>query len=135
MRRAFAGLQAEALAATPPVEFEPATRARLEALRLAAERRRRVELHYLDLQDSHSVRTVRPLGCFYWGAVWTLAAWCETRESFRNFRVDRIQQLRVLEASFRDEPGKTLADLFRLTQGHVIQRPADATGAAARPAG
>ena len=56
---------------------------------------------------------MRPLGCFYWGAVWTLAAWCETRDGFRNFRVDRIAALEVLDERFRDEPGKTLADLLR----------------------
>ncbi|MES1163891.1 MAG: WYL domain-containing protein, partial [Rhizobacter sp.] len=51
--------------------------------------------------------------CFYWGAVWTLASWCESRDGFRNFRVDRIAQVEVLDRRFRDEPGKTLADLFR----------------------
>jgi predicted DNA-binding transcriptional regulator YafY len=55
----------------------------------------------------------RPLGCFYWGSVWTLAAWCETRVGFRSFRVDRITHLQVLDERFRDEPGQTLADLFR----------------------
>ncbi len=60
-----------------------------------------------------SERTVRPLGCFYWGTVWTLAAWCESRDAFRSFRVDRITSLQVLDATFRDEPGRTLADLFR----------------------
>ncbi|MET0334493.1 MAG: WYL domain-containing protein, partial [Rhizobacter sp.] len=115
---------AETLAVyAPPIEFDPATRAHLEPLRLAAEGRRKVRLHYLDLKDSASERTVRPLGCFYWGAVWTLAAWCETRESFRNFRIDRIQQLDVLTSAFRDEPGKTLPDLFRQTQAEAANRP------------
>ena len=41
------------------------------ALRLAAEARRKVRLNYRDLKDSESQRTVRPLGCFCWGAVWT----------------------------------------------------------------
>jgi predicted DNA-binding transcriptional regulator YafY len=56
---------------------------------------------------------VRPLGCFYWGEVWTLAAWCEVRDGFRNFRVDRIETIGLSDQRFRDEPGKTLADLFR----------------------
>jgi predicted DNA-binding transcriptional regulator YafY len=56
---------------------------------------------------------VRPLGCFYWGEVWTLAAWCEVRDGFRNFRVDRIETVGRSNERFRDEPGKTLADLFR----------------------
>jgi predicted DNA-binding transcriptional regulator YafY len=114
---------AESLAVyAPPIEFDAGTRSRLEPLRLAAEGRRKVTLHYRDLKDSDSQRTVRPLGCFYWGAVWTLAAWCETRSSFRNFRIDRIQQLHVLDETFRDEPGKTLPDMFRQTHGDMGQR-------------
>jgi len=50
----------------------------------------------------------------FWGPVWTIAAWCELREGFRNFRVDRIQRLDVLDERFRDEAGKTLADLQRI---------------------
>jgi len=56
---------------------------------------------------------VRPLGCFCWGEVWTLAAWCETRQDFRSFRADRIEHMDVLDERFRDEPGRTLADLMR----------------------
>ena len=59
------------------------------------------------------MRVVRPLGCFFWGEVWTLAAWCESRDAFRNFRVDRIQRIEVLSEQFRDESGKTLPDLLR----------------------
>ena len=111
---ASARAAAESLAVyAPPAGPDPATRARLETLRIAAEERRKVFLHYLDLQDAKSQRIVRPLGCFYWGTVWTLAAWCEVRENFRSFRVDRIEQLDLLDERFRDESGKTLADLFR----------------------
>ena len=49
--------------------------------------------------------------------MWTLAAWCELRGDFRNFRVDRIERAEPLEERFRDEPGRSLADLWRLQQG------------------
>jgi predicted DNA-binding transcriptional regulator YafY len=91
---------------------DTATRQRLAQLREAAELRRRLRLRYLDLADVCSERVVRPLGCFHWEAVWTLAAWCELRQGFRSFRVDRIEDLVVLDG-FRDEPGRTLADLQR----------------------
>jgi predicted DNA-binding transcriptional regulator YafY len=97
----------------PPIGPDRATRARLEPLRRAAEGRRLVRLRYRDLKDAESERRVRPLGCFFWSEVWTLAAWCELREDFRNFRIDRITALDVLDERFRDEPGRTLADLFR----------------------
>lgn len=105
---------AESLAVyAPAVGPDEATRARLEALRIAAESRRKVLLHYRDLKDVLSQRRVRPLGCFFWGTVWTLAAWCELRQDFRSFRIDRVEQLDVLDERFRDEAGKTLADLLR----------------------
>jgi predicted DNA-binding transcriptional regulator YafY len=111
---AAARVAAESLALyAPPVGPDDATRARLETLRVATESRHALRLVYVDLKEQKSERVVRPLGCFYWGAVWTLATWCESRDGFRNFRVDRIEQVDVLPQRFRDEPGKTLADLFR----------------------
>ncbi|RQP24186.1 helix-turn-helix transcriptional regulator [Piscinibacter terrae] len=108
---------AESLAVyAPPVRQDDGTRARLEVLRIAAESRQKVHLRYLDLKDQMSERLVRPLGCFYWSDVWTLAAWCEVREDFRSFRVDRIREVGVQDVRFRDEPGKTLADLFRVVE-------------------
>ena len=105
---------AESLALFAPLGGpDAATRERLGRLREAIDARRKVHLHYLDLKDMLSQRTLRPLGCFYWDAVWTLAAWCELRQGFRNFRIDRIAELMVLDQRFRDEPGKTLADMAR----------------------
>ncbi len=105
---------AESLAVyAPPVGPDTATRARLETLRLATEAKRKLRLHYLDLSGQASARTLRPLGSFFWGQVWTLVAWCEHRQDFRSFRVDRIEAISVLEQSFRDEPGRSLADWMR----------------------
>jgi predicted DNA-binding transcriptional regulator YafY len=90
-----------------------ATRQRLQVLREAFEARRVLTLDYDSLENVRSQRRVRPLGVFFWDAVWTLAAWCELRNDFRSFRVDRIVDIAVLDERFRDEAGKTLADLFR----------------------
>jgi predicted DNA-binding transcriptional regulator YafY len=68
---------------------------------------------YRNAVNQPTQHTVRPLGVFYWGAVWTLAAWCDLKNDFRSFRVDRIATLDVLEHRFIDEDGKTLADLLR----------------------
>jgi predicted DNA-binding transcriptional regulator YafY len=102
---------------------EQAQRA-LQTLREAVQERRKVYVHYMDLSEKPSERVVRPLGCFYWGKVWTLSAWCERRDDFRTFRIDRIAKLRTMEERFRDEPGRTLADLLRLNDRQREQRAA-----------
>jgi predicted DNA-binding transcriptional regulator YafY len=105
---------AESLALfAPDVGIDAATRATLEPLRRAVLARRKVGMQYTDEQGRLSARVVRPLGCFFWGSVWTLAAWCELRQDFRSFRIDRVRECQVLDDGFRDEPGKTLADLLR----------------------
>ncbi len=100
----------------PPFGLEPGTQRLLQQLREAAQAKHLAHITYRDAKDVNSERTVRPLGVFYWGAVWTLAAWCETRDDFRSFRVDRIEILDVLARHFADEPGKNLADLLRKIQ-------------------
>ena len=85
----------------------------LQTLREAVNERRRLSFSYLDLPGKQSQRIVRPLGCFFWGRVWTLAAWCESRQAFRNFRVDRIEALALLPDTFRDEADKSLAEFLR----------------------
>ena len=100
----------------PPMGLAPAVQLTLHTLREAVQARRRLQVLYHDVNEQSSQRTLRPLGCFYWGKVWTLAAWCETRHDFRSFRLDRMAQLELREGAggtFRDEPGKTLADFLR----------------------
>lgn len=100
----------------PPIGLDPAVQVTLQTLREAVQARRKLRLDYRDAGEQLTQRTLRPLGCFYWGKVWTLAAWCESRGDFRNFRLDRMDKVQLVEGpvgQFRDEPGKTLADYFR----------------------
>jgi predicted DNA-binding transcriptional regulator YafY len=73
--------------------------------------RRRLRFRYANERGDASERTVRPLAVFFWGRTWTLAAWCEMRIGFRNFRVDRIREP-ALGDRFEEEPGRTLRDLL-----------------------
>jgi predicted DNA-binding transcriptional regulator YafY len=88
----------------------------LTTLRGAIRTRRKVAFGYTDRIDMVTTRTVQPLGVFLWSNVWSLGAWCELRTGFRNFRLDRIQQLTVLDDQFQSLPGRTLNDFFRHCQ-------------------
>jgi len=86
-----------------------------EALALAREAllaRRKLALSYAKADGAAIKRTVRPLGIFFWGRTWTLAAWCELRQDFRNFRLDRVAASTMLDEAFEDEPGKALRDML-----------------------
>jgi len=96
-----------------PWATDLASAERLGQLRDAASSRRRVRFDYQDAQGAATSRIARPLGCYHWEAVWTLAAWCEHRTAFRSFRIDRMRTLEVLDDRFRDEPGRTLPDFLR----------------------
>lgn len=74
--------------------------------------RRKLHLRYADAKGAGTDRTVRPLGIFFWGRVWTLAAWCELRTDFRNFRLDRVTNAAALDERFNEEPGRTLRDML-----------------------
>ena len=88
---------------------------RLPQLRTAMESRRKVRLQYTSADGSETERVVRPIGLFFWGYGWSLAAWCELRVAFRSFRLDRIRALEVLDERFHDEPGRTLDDFMAAT--------------------
>jgi predicted DNA-binding transcriptional regulator YafY len=41
-----------------------------------------------------------------------VGGWCELRQEFRNFRLDRITASTVLDDRFQPTAGRTLRDLF-----------------------
>lgn len=84
----------------------------LDTMRNAVVERRRVAFSYKDEGGRDSQRSTRPLALYFWGERWTLAAWCELREDFRNFRLDRVSGLSVGKR-FPDERGKRLEDFLR----------------------
>jgi predicted DNA-binding transcriptional regulator YafY len=70
-------------------------------LHRAVDGRQICRLCYTSATDDITTREIYPLALEYWGHVWTLAAWCLLRNSFRAFRLDRIQGLSALPEKFR----------------------------------
>jgi predicted DNA-binding transcriptional regulator YafY len=85
----------------------------LARLRAAIRTRRKIRFRYRDEKGTETRRTVRPLTLWFYGPVWLAGAWCELRDDFRFFRLDRIADVEFLDAVFPLEPGKTADDLLR----------------------
>ena len=84
----------------------------LEVLRTAIKQLRKVHFDYQREDKQISQRTVHPLGLVYWGKIWTLVAWCELRDDFRHFRLDRISNIIGLQERYELIPGQTLQDFL-----------------------
>lgn len=97
----------------PDFHVAPNIAAALAPIRQAIDSRCKLSLGYTREDGAVSERTVHPLGCFFWGTVWTLAAWCELRAEFRSFRLDRMRALQVSTVRYPDTPGRTLNDYLR----------------------
>ncbi len=88
----------------------------LAHLRHAIRSQLKVQFNYRDVLKQKSARTVRPLSLAYFGPVWMLAAWCELRNDFRTFRLDRIGDFEMTTERFRNERGRTLHDFLKRPQ-------------------
>ncbi len=84
----------------------------LAVLRAAVRDRTKVRFAYERGDGTPSSRTVRPLSLSFVAPRWWLSGWCELREDFRTFRVDRMSDLAALDERFASEPGRTLADFL-----------------------
>lgn len=92
-------------------------------VRRAIKRKQVIWLEYQDEKDASSSRYINPLGLVYWGAAWTLVAWCQLRNDHRLFRLDRIKTAELREQTFEIEPHQTL-------QTYIRQYKPDFTGLA-----
>ena len=110
-----------ALVAPPHHYMEPITFDMAE-LRRALRSQLKVHFRYRDALAEASERTVRPICLAYFGPVWLLSAWCELRDDFRTFRLDRIDGFAVPGDKFRLEAGKTLHDFLKREQAWTRSR-------------
>lgn len=78
------------------------------ALRECIRAKSKVSITYVDEKTNKTNRTIRPLALFFFNPVWLLTGWCEKRQDFRNFRLDRIQSLTTDGQVFEDEADKNL---------------------------
>lgn len=87
--------------------LQPQTPPNLGELRRAITEQRKVTMAYDSLADQTSERTVWPLGLSVFGHHWLLTTWCELRQDFRDFRVDRIREMKLERDQFEPSPERS----------------------------
>ena len=79
-------------------------------LRRAIRGERKLSIVYRSLSDVVTRRVIKPIAVAYYLESVLLAAWCEQRQAFRHFRVDRIEKLELLDERFFGEGDKLRAE-------------------------
>lgn len=79
--------------------------AALMALTAAAQQRRRVHIDYRAAGGETTAREFDAYGLVYRDGCWYAAGFCHLRRDLRSFRVDRMQDVRLLDATFERPEG------------------------------
>lgn len=97
----------------PDIALQPHSRSGFDVIHQAISSQQVLALHYRDEAGQLSWREVQPLGLFFWGEHWLLAAWCERRNDYRCFRLDRCLTITLTGRRFSESAGRSLADFLR----------------------
>ncbi len=81
----------------------------LADVRTAIRDSHKLHITYADETGRRTNRTIWPIAMAYYVDVTLIGAWCELRNGYRNFRVERIQSSTVLDEPFDQDNGR----LFR----------------------
>ncbi len=77
-------------------------------LRKACDQHLKIVIDYTDAEQAVTQRTLWPLGLIFWGKRWALLAWCELRNDFRHFRLDRMTGITVSASQFEQIEERSL---------------------------
>ncbi len=104
---------ADARIFAPPMDLTDDVRELIDRVEKAISDRSIVRFGYVDQHGQQTERRVHPLGLWFWGKVWTLVSWCEARENFRMFRLDRTTGLTATGEQFQPAAERSLAACLR----------------------
>jgi len=75
----------------------------LSSVQIAITSLRLVDINYISLyKNEESSRLVEPLAIYHTQGNWILIAWCRLRKDYREFRLDRIQSVKMKGENFQD---------------------------------
>lgn len=99
----------------------------LRKIRRAIIERKTVQFLYhtrfsADGSSQHNQRDADPYGLLHYAGVWYLVAYCHLRKALRNFRLERIAELQILEKPFARPAGFSLESPAPDNQRNLIIR-------------
>lgn len=91
----------------------PARAPVLPRLREALRDQLKVRIAYEDLAGHHTERVIWPIAVAFFDRVQMVSGWCELRQDYRNFRIDRIARLDLTTERLPRDRGELLKEWRR----------------------
>ncbi len=85
-----------------------------EIIRRAIRSEQKLDIQYRDENEVESERRIRPLAIIYYVHAMLLVSWCEMRNDFRHFRIDRMLSCNETEDFFKNQGDGLRAQWRRL---------------------
>lgn len=77
-----------------------------------------LRLTYISNKEEDTLRDVEPIGLFYYNSAWHLIAWCQLRKGYRDFRADRIKDLKTIDQKFDSDKLLSLQEYLKTHVHH-----------------
>jgi predicted DNA-binding transcriptional regulator YafY len=76
----------------------------LDRIQYSITESKKLEIKYKSRgEEQITERTIQPYAVYFSGAVWTTIAFCELRQEIREFRLDRIKELKLQQSHFNPD--------------------------------
>ena len=108
----------------PQYHSEVADVVDLSLVRKAIRNEHIVEIGYVDAAGVPTERRIWPFALGFYDRVRVVAAWCEMRNDFRNFRTDRIQRMEPQGKRYPRRKAELLKT-WRIAEGRDVQSNTD----------
>jgi predicted DNA-binding transcriptional regulator YafY len=81
-------------------QWMPVNQQIVTGVRMATRHQFKIKIHYINELQKSAERIIWPITIGYFKDRMILAAWCELRQDFRHFRLDRIQCCDIIEEHY-----------------------------------
>jgi predicted DNA-binding transcriptional regulator YafY len=104
------------------VPVRPANPEFFERVAAAADRRLRLGITYFGRhRNEESVRIISPRSLICYRGAWYVDAWCDTKNDWRRFALDRIRAVRPMTTPATEREFHPRFDTYGIYAGHVVR--------------
>jgi len=109
------------VASIPQLENENFPNNFLSTIQRALVNQQVLEFKYFsNYTGDFNVRSVEPMGLAFYGGHWHLLAYCRLRKAPRDFRVDRLVKLQLLDETFETDPVRVAEFMKEVVRGNEL---------------